>query len=59
MGAAINSTTTIREREVDIDASASDIFSNLLFGAMGLVVATKGNWGFGTDGAERLEDPEP
>ena len=43
MGAAINSTTTIREREVDIDASASDIFSNLQFGAMGLVVATKGN----------------
>jgi hypothetical protein len=50
MGAAMNSTTTIRGREVDIDASASDIFSNLQFGAMGLVVATKGNSGFGTDG---------
>ena len=49
MGAAMNGTTTIRGREVDIDASASDIFSNLQFGAMGLVVATKGNWGFGTD----------
>ena len=59
MGAAMNGTTTIRERDVDIDASASNIFSNLQFGAMGLVVATKGNWGFGTDGAERLEDPEP
>ena len=49
MGAAMNGTTTIRGRQVDIDASASDIFSNLQFGAMGLVVATKGKWGFGTD----------
>ena len=29
--------------------SASDIFSNLQFGAMGLVVARKGNWGVGAD----------
>jgi opacity protein-like surface antigen len=38
-----------RGHEADIDASASDIFSNLQFGAMGTIVATKGNWGFGTD----------
>ena len=31
-------------QELTIDASASDIFSNLQFGAMGLVVARKGNW---------------
>ena len=29
--------------------SASDIFSNLQFGAMGIAVARKGDWGFGTD----------
>ena len=28
---------------------ASDIFSNLEFGAMGLVVARKSKWGFGAD----------
>ena len=49
MGAATNGTNTIRGRDVDIDASAADIFSNLQLGAMDLVVATKGNWGFGTD----------
>ena len=36
-------------RHVDVDASASDIFSNLQFGAMGIVVARKGAWGFGAD----------
>jgi hypothetical protein len=34
---------------VDVDLSASDIFSNLQFGAMGLMVARKGNWGFAAD----------
>jgi hypothetical protein len=29
--------------------SESDIFSNLQCGAMGLVVARKGNWGLGAD----------
>ena len=29
--------------------SASDIFDNLQFGAMGLVIARKGNWGVGGD----------
>ena len=28
---------------------ASDIFSNLQFGAMGIAVARKGDWGFGAD----------
>jgi hypothetical protein len=49
MGAAMSGTTTVRGVEVDIDLSASDIFSNLQFGAMGIAVARKGNWGFGTD----------
>jgi hypothetical protein len=49
MGAAMSGTTAVRGREADVDVSASDIFSNLQFGAMGLVVARKGNWGFGGD----------
>ena len=49
MGASMSGATTVRGREVDVDVSASDIFSNLQFGAMGLVVAKKGNWGFGAD----------
>lgn len=49
MGAAMSGTTAVRGREVEVDVSASDIFSNLQFGAMGLVVARKGNWGFGAD----------
>jgi hypothetical protein len=49
MGAAMSGATTVRGVEVDVDLSASDIFSNLQFGAMGIVVARKGNWGFGTD----------
>lgn len=49
MGASMSGTTAVRGREVDVDVSASDIFSNLQFGAMGLVVARKGNWGFGAD----------
>jgi hypothetical protein len=49
MGAGMSGATTVRGAELDIDVSASDIFSNLQFGAMGLVVARKGPWGFGTD----------
>jgi hypothetical protein len=49
MGASMSGATTVRGREVDIDASASDILSNLELGAMGFLVARKGNWGFGSD----------
>ena len=49
LGAAMSGTTTVRGDDVDVDLSVSDIFSNLQFGAMGMVVARKGNWGFGTD----------
>jgi hypothetical protein len=49
MGAAMSGTTAVRGREVTVDVSASDIFSNLQFGAMGLVVARKGKWGIGGD----------
>jgi len=35
----------LRGRDVDVDVSASDFFSNLQFGAMGMLVAKKGNWG--------------
>ena len=49
MGASMSGTTTVAAQELDVDMSASDIFSNLQFGAMGLVVARKGNWGVGGD----------
>jgi hypothetical protein len=49
MGAAMSGATTVRGAEVDVDMSASDVFSNLQFGAMGLIVARKGDWGFGSD----------
>jgi hypothetical protein len=49
MGAAMSGATIVRGAEVDVDLSASDIFSNLQFGAMGVVVARKGDWGFGAD----------
>ena len=49
MGAAMGGTTTVRGFEADIDVSASDIFSNLQFGAMGMLAARKGNWGVGGD----------
>jgi hypothetical protein len=49
MGAAMSGTSGVRGFEVDVDMSASDIFSNLEFGAMGIVAARKGNWGVGTD----------
>ena len=49
MGAAMNGAVALRGRDVDVDVSASDIFSNLQFGAMGMLVAKKGHWGFGAD----------
>jgi hypothetical protein len=49
MGAAMNGTTAVAGQEVRIDMSASDIFKNLQFGAMGLVVARKGDWGVAGD----------
>ena len=49
LGAGQSGTTAARGREADIDVSASDIFENLEFGAMGLLVAKKGQWGFGAD----------
>jgi len=49
LGAAITGTTAVAGQEATIDASFSDILKNLQFGAMGLVVARKGNWGFGGD----------
>jgi hypothetical protein len=45
MGASMSGATTVRGLTVDIDVSASDIFSNLQFGAMGLVVAREGALG--------------
>jgi hypothetical protein len=49
MGASMNGTTTVHGFAMETDASASDILSNLQFGAMGYVVARKGNWGVGGD----------
>ena len=49
MGASMGGNTTVRGREVEVDVPASEIFSNLQFGAMGLVLAKRGRWGFGAD----------
>jgi hypothetical protein len=49
MGASMSGSSTVKNYQVDVDVSASDIFSNLQFGAMGLMTAMKGNWGFGAD----------
>ncbi len=48
-GAGMTGTTAIKGQELTVDASFSDIFDHLKFGAMGLVVARKGNWGVGGD----------
>jgi hypothetical protein len=45
----MSGTTAVLGQEVVVDASFSDILNNLQFGAMGLVVARKGNWGVGGD----------
>ena len=39
----------VRGVEVDVDVSASDIFSNLQMGFNGYFAAQKGDWGFGAD----------
>ena len=49
LGAGMNGTAGVLGQELKVDQSASDIFSNLQFGAMGLVIARKGNWGVGGD----------
>ena len=49
MGAAMSGPTTVRGQEMSVDLSASDILDNLQFGVMGMVMARKGNWGFGGD----------
>ena len=49
MGASMSGTTAVGGQALDVDMSASDIFSNLQFGAMGLVVARNGAWGVGGD----------
>jgi hypothetical protein len=49
LGASMSGTSAVKGQELTVEASASDIFSNLQFGAMGLVVARKGAWGVGGD----------
>jgi hypothetical protein len=49
LGAGMNGTSAVAGQEVTVDASFSDILDKLQFGAMGLVVARKGNWGVGGD----------
>jgi hypothetical protein len=49
LGAGMSGTAGVLGQELKVDKSASDIFSNLQFGAMGLVIARKGNWGVGGD----------
>jgi hypothetical protein len=50
LGPSIGGTTMARTRSATVDLSPSDIISNLKFGAMGLVVARKGEWGIAGDG---------
>ena len=49
MGAAMGGTVAVAGQEATLDMPASKIFENLQFGAMGIVVARKGNWGVGGD----------
>ena len=49
LGASMNGTTAVLGQELDVNMSASDILSNLQFGAMGFAVARKGSWGVGGD----------
>jgi len=49
IGASMNGTAAVKGQEVIVDMPFSDIMSNLQFGAMGLVVARKGDWGVGGD----------
>ena len=49
LGAAMNGTVGVGVQEAKVDMSFSDIPNNLEFGAMGLAVARKGDWGFGGD----------
>jgi hypothetical protein len=49
LGAGMNGTSAVAGQELAVDMSFSDILENLQFGAMGLVVARKGNWGVGGD----------
>jgi hypothetical protein len=49
LGAGMNGTTGVAGQEMKVDQSFSDILKNLQFGAMGFVVARKGNWGVGGD----------
>jgi hypothetical protein len=49
LGAGMSGTTAVKGQELTVDMSFSDILDHLQFGAMGLVVARKGNWGFGGD----------
>jgi hypothetical protein len=49
LGAGMTGTIGVADREIKVDLSFSDIVNHLQFGAMGLAIARKGNWGFGGD----------
>jgi len=49
MGAAIGGTVGVGGLQAEIDMPASEMFSKLEFGAMGLAAARKGAWGVGAD----------
>jgi hypothetical protein len=49
MGASMSGTVGVADRTTTLDVSASEIFKNLQFGAMGIVAARKGSWGVGAD----------
>jgi hypothetical protein len=49
IGASMNGTSVVAGQELTVDMSFSDILQKLQFGAMGLVLARKGDWGVGAD----------
>jgi hypothetical protein len=49
MGAGLSGTVGARALETDISVSASDVFSHLEFGVMGIIAVRKGAWGIGAD----------
>ena len=49
MGAGMNGTAAVKGQEIVVDTPFSDILQHLQFGAMGLVIARKGDWGVGGD----------
>ena len=49
MGATLDGTALVKGQPLDIDASTSQIFDHMSYGAMGMAAARKGDWGVVAD----------